>query len=301
MQLHRYPFKAMGSLCELQLYAPSLAAADSAAAQAQRELQRLEAVYSRYREDSLVTRINRSAGRAEGIELDAETAALLDYAQQAWRESDGLFDITSGVLRRVWDFKSGRLPAQGEIDAVLPRIGWDKLRWENPRLWLPAGMELDFGGYVKEYAADCAARVCRAAGIAHGLVDLGGDIALVGPHPDGGPWQVGIRNPRDPERALARIPLTAGAIASSGDYERYLEIGGQRYCHILNPKTGWPVQGLAGVSVVAEHCLIAGTATTVAMLKGADEGPRWLAALGLPYLCIRPDGRLLGSAIPTAG
>ncbi len=292
MQFFRYPFKAMGSLCELQLYAPAAATAEAAAATAQRELQRLESVYSRYRDASLVTRINRSAGSTEGIEVDAETAALLDYAQQAWRESGGLFDITSGVLRRVWDFKSGRLPAPAEIDAVLPRIGWDKLRWEKPRLWLPAGMELDFGGYVKEYAADCAARACRAAGIAHGLVDLGGDIALVGPHPDGSPWQVGIRNPRDPDRAIARIPLATGAIASSGDYERFMEIGGQRYCHILNPKTGWPVQGLAGVSVVAEHCLIAGTATTVAMLKGAIEGPRWLAALGLRYFAVHPDGRI---------
>jgi thiamine biosynthesis lipoprotein len=297
MQLFRYPFKVMGSPCELQLYASAQSQADAAAALAQRELLRLETAYSRFRDDSLATRINRSAGSAQGIEVDAETAGLLDYAQQAWQQSDGLFDITSGVLRQVWDFKSQRLPAQAQIDAMLPRIGWQRLRWERPRLWLPRGMELDFGGYVKEYAADSAARVCREAGIRHGLVELGGDIALVGPHPDGRPWEVGIRNPRAPEKAIARIPLAQGAIASSGDYERYMNIGGHRYCHILNPKTGWPVQGLAGVSVVAEQCLIAGTASTVAMLKGEVEGPDWLAELGLTWLCIRPDGSLRGTAI----
>ena len=295
MHLFHYPFKAMGSLCELQLYAPAQARADAAAALAQRELQRIETVYSRFRDDSLTTRINRSAGDAQGIEVDAETAGLLDYAQQAWRQSDGLFDITSGVLRGAWDFKSGRLPTQAQIDAILPRIGWHRLRWKKPRLWLPAGMELDFGGYVKEYAADVAARVCREAGIRNGLVDLGGDIALVGAHPDGKPWQVGIRNPRAPEKAIARIPLSYGAIASSGDYERYMEIEGRRYCHILNPKTGWPVEGLSGISVVATQCLVAGTASTVAMLKGPEDGPRWLSELGLPWLAVDAQGRLSGS------
>jgi thiamine biosynthesis lipoprotein len=295
MQLYRFPFKAMGSPCELQLYATSPAQADEAAAQAQHEMQRLESVYSRFRDDSLTTRINRSAGSAQGVEVDDETAGLLDYAQQAWMQSDGLFDITSGVLRQAWNFKSGRLPTQAQLDSVLPRIGWQRVRWKKPRLWLPAGMELDFGGYVKEYAADSAARVCREAGIRHGLVELGGDISLVGTHPDGAPWQVGIRNPRAPEQAIARIPLGHGAIASSGDYERYMEVGGQRYCHILNPKTGWPVEGLRAVSVVAEQCLVAGTASTIAMLKGAEAGPRWLAELGLPWLAVDAQGRLSGS------
>lgn len=299
MRLHRYPFKVMGSLCELQLYAPAPAQAEAVVALAQRELRRLETIYSRFRDDSLTTRINRSAGSAQGVEVDAETAGLLDYAQLAWQQSDGLFDITSGVLRQAWDFKLNRLPMQAQIDALLPRIGWQHLRWERPRLWLPAGMELDFGGYVKEYAADSAARVCRDAGIRHGLVELGGDIALIGAHPDGAPWQVGIRNPRAPEKAIARIPLDHGAIASSGDYERFMEVDGRRYCHILNPKTGWPVEGLSSVSVVAEQCLIAGTASTIAMLKGAEAGVRWLDELGLPYLALDAQGRMRGSLAVT--
>src|SRR5204862_4852338 len=135
-----------------------------------------EQVYSRYRDDSVTTRINKSAGDPYGVEVDEETAGLLDYAAAAHEQSGGLFDLTSGVLRRAWDFKSGRVPEKKKIADLLPLIGWDKLVWRRPRLALPqAGMELDFGGFVKEYTADCAAQVCRASVIAHGLVELGGD------------------------------------------------------------------------------------------------------------------------------
>jgi len=296
MRLHTRSFKAMGGPCELRLYAPDAACAERCSGAAQAEILRLEQRYSRYREDSLTTRINRSAGDGRGVEVEEEDAALLDYAHTAWAQSGGLFDITSGVLRRVWDFQSRRLPSAGEMARVLPLVGWERVRWQRPRIALPlAGMELDFGGYVKEYAADRAAQAARAAGARHGFVELAGDIAVIGPHPDGAPWQVGIRHPRAPERAMAAIPLAQGAIASSGDYERYFELDGRRYCHVLNPKTGWPVEGLASVSVVAQQCLVAGTASTVAMLKGPVEGPAWLRALGLRYLCMDAQGRLDGT------
>ncbi|MDR3416402.1 MAG: FAD:protein FMN transferase [Nevskia sp.] len=296
MECHGFRFHAMGGPCEIRLYAADRAGAEAAAERGKAEVLRLEQRYSRYRDDSLTTLVNRSAGDTRGVEVDAESAALLDYAHTAWEQSEGLFDITSGVLRRAWDFKSGRLPQAGEIERLLPLVGWNKIVWRRPRLVLPLpGMELDFGGYVKEYAADRAAQACREAGAQHGLVELGGDIALVGPHPDGSPWQVGVRHPRQPERAIAVIPLDHGAIASSGDYERYFERDGVRYCHILDPRSGWPVRGLAGISVVAEQCLVAGTATTIAMLKGPLDGPRWLSELGVRYLCVAADGNLRGT------
>ncbi len=291
----RFAFRAMGSPCELRLYGPSERVA-RAADVASSELRRLEAKYSRYRDDSLTAQIHASAGRSEGIEVDAETAGLLDYAAAAWRESDGRFDITSGVLRRAWDWKRGRLPSRAEVAALLPLVGFGRLRWERPRLCLPLpGMQLDFGGFVKEYAADRAAALCRDAGIEHGLVDLGGDLAVVGPHPDGSPWCVGIRDPRRPERALASVELRAGAIASSGNYERCMVVDGVRYSHLLDPRTGWPARGPASVSVVAPHCLVAGTASTVAMLQPPRGAQRFLRALGLPHLCVTASGRVTGS------
>lgn len=290
-------FKAMGSPCALHLHpAPGVDVAAVGRACTVEAL-RLEQKYSRYRDDSVTSAINRSAGDSTGCEVDDETASLLDYAAIAHRESDGLFDITSGVLRRAWDFRSGRLPSSEALEAARSRVGWHRLEWRRPRLVLPTGMELDFGGFVKEYAADRLAELARECGVHHGLVDLGGDLAAIGPHPDGSPWQVGVRDPRDPRRAIAAVPLARGGIASSGDYERSMVVAGRRYCHILDPRTGWPVEGLASVSVVASHCLIAGTASTVAMLKGGGEGPRWLDTLGLPNVRVHPGGTLSGTRL----
>ncbi len=289
-------FQAMGSPCEIQLQAEEGPRGAGAVAAAVAEVLRLERKYSRYRDDSLATRINRSAGDPAGLEVDEETAGLLDYAQECWRQSGGLFDVTSGVLRRAWNLKSGRLPEPGQLEEIRSRVGWGRVRWERPRLSLPEpGMEVDFGGYVKEYAADRAAELCRRHGVGHGLVNLGGDVAIVGPHPDGSPWRVGVSDPRSPGTPLAVIALAGGGIASSGDTERFMIVEGRRYGHILDPRSGWPVEGLASVSVAASHCLVAGTASTIAMLKGRCEGPAWLDELGLPNLRVSHEGEVSGS------
>jgi len=300
MTPRRFPFRAMGAPCQIQLYG-SPGEVEAIARAGIAEVARLEARYSRYRDDSVASEINRSAGDPRGVTVDPETASLLDYADTAHRESGGLFDVTSGVLRRAWDFRSGRLPTAAEIDPLREKVGWQRVGWDGERIHLPmAGMEIDFGGYVKEYAADRVAALCRELGARHGLVDLGGDIALVGPHPDGSPWRIGIRHPRLPGVALAWIPLREGAIATSGDYERFMVVDGRRYGHLLDPRSGWPVEGLVAASVVAPHCVVAGTATTIALLRPADDGRAWLADLGLPHLCVdrqmRPHGSLAGSA-----
>jgi thiamine biosynthesis lipoprotein len=295
----RYAFRAMGAPCQIALHGS--AHADRIARAAIDETLRLEARYSRYRDDSVAAAINRSAGDPEGVVVDDETASLLDYADTAYRESGGLFDVTSGVLRRAWDFRTGRLPTEATIEPLLERVGWHRVDWDGRRLVLPlAGMEIDFGGYVKEYAADRVAALCRELGARHGLVDLGGDIALIGPQADGSPWRVGIRHPRLPGVALAWIPLREGAIATSGDYERFMVVDGRRYAHILDPRTGWPVEGLVTASVVAPHCIVAGTSTTIAMLQPGDRGRAWLAELGLPHLCVDGGHRVHGTLVAGA-
>lgn len=292
--LHRFPFRAMASPCELHLYGEDAAQVEAAARAASLEVARIEKKYSRYLDDSVASAINRSAGSPRGLSLDEETAALLDYAATAWEQSDGLFDITSGALREVWDFRSGRLPAERDVTRVLDRVGWQRIDWRRPVLRMPAGMQIDFGGYGKEYAADRASEVCLRRGITSGLVDLGGDVRIVGPAPDGESWSVGIRDPRRPSGALVSLDLETGGIATSGDYQRFMVVDGRRYSHLLDPRTGWPVSGLTSVSVVAARCLVAGTASTIAMLKGAG-GAEWLDGLGLPNLRVDVDGRVSGS------
>ena len=296
MQLFRFDFVAMSSPCAFHLYTEDGAAAELAALAAREEVARIEAKYSRYRPDSELSRLNRAAAAGAAVEVDDETAALLDFAVAAYEKSGGLFDITSGLLRKAWDFDQTRLPEQAALEALLECVGIVHLRWQAPVLGFSrAGMELDFGGIGKEYAVDRAAGIARDFGIAHGMIDLGGDLRALGPHPDGAPWRIGIRHPRAAEQILVTVPLGQGGLASSGDYERFMEVGGRRYSHILDPRTGWPCQGLASVSVLAEGCLAAGCVATIAMLKGED-GPAYLERTGLAHLYCEASGRWGGNA-----
>lgn len=270
-------FPVMAGTAELRVAGASGAVARRAIAAATDEVRRIEAKYSRYRDDSIVSRINAAAGSGTPVAVDAETAGLLDFAARLYRESEGLFDISSGVLRRAWDFRAARLPDAAQLAALLPRVGWDQVRWDDTPtaatrcIGLPlAGMELDFGGFGKEYAADRAAAVLLGAGLRSGYVNLGGDIRVLGPRPDGRPWALGIQHPRQRDATVAGLALGDGALATSGDYERYFEIDGRRYCHILHPRRGWPVQHWQSISVVAPLCLAAGALATVAMLKEQD-------------------------------
>ena len=299
LHFYRHGFNAMGSPCEIHLYSPSRPTANAAIQAVVTDVLRLEARYSRYRPDSDLTRINAVAHQGGAIRVDDETRYLLDYADTCYRQSDGLFDITSGLLRQAWQFESGRLPDQARVDALLETVGWHRVRWEAP--WLAfgvAGMALDLGGIVKEYAADRAAMLCRNLGLAHGLINLGGDIRVIGTHPDGRPWRLGLQHPRQPGQLIDTVNLRHGGLASSGDYARCMVVDGRRYGHILNPRTGWPVDGLAAVSVWAELCVVAGSASTIAMLKGR-EGIQWLEALGLPCYWVDVDGKRGGHGLST--
>ncbi|MBA2482986.1 MAG: FAD:protein FMN transferase [Nitrosomonas sp.] len=291
----------MGSPCAVQLYANTYKKAKQAEDIVIADVQRLEERYSRYRDDSFLTEINRVAAAGGSISVDAETAGLLDYASTCYRESDGLFDITSGILRQAWNFKSDKLPSEASIQRLLNKVGWNKLHWQLPVLSFPvAGMEIDFGGIVKEYAVDRAAALCWDMGIQHGMINLGGDIKIIGPHANGSPWCIGIRHPRHKHDILQTLEMHNGALASSGDYERCIELNGVKYGHVLNPKTGWPVKRMASVSVIGNFCVIAGSASTIGMLK-EDKGPVWLGELGLPHLWVDVDGVVGGSFIDAKG
>jgi thiamine biosynthesis lipoprotein len=293
MPLVRIPFRAMASDNELQLDAADPARARRAGDAAIADVLRIEAKYSRYRDDSVVARINRAAG-GDAVGIDPETAALVAYADRCFAQSGGLFDLTSGVLRRAWDFRHTppRLPEPAALAATIALVGWDAVEWSERSIRLPrGGMEIDFGGIGKEYAADRAATICIEQGIAHGLVNLGGDVRAIGAQADGTPWHVGIRHPRAQGRAIASVDLADGAVATSGDYERYFDLGGRRYCHILNPRTGMPVAHWQSVSVVAPLAVVAGSCATIAMLMEA-AGEAFLAAQGFSYVAVAPDGTL---------
>jgi FAD:protein FMN transferase len=289
MQTQRFPFEAMACGCEVVIAGIEAGRAAELAAAAIAEVQRIESKFSRYRSDSIVSRINAAAGR-QAVECDDETWSLLNYADKLYQTSQGRFDITSGVLRRVWNFREPRVPSQAELAEVLRLIAWPEVELVARHVRLPrAGMELDFGGFGKEYAADRAASLISGLGVVHGYVNLGGDMRFIGPKPDGEPWVIGIQHPRKRGEVLATLPVYEGGLATSGDYERYFERDGQRYCHILDPRNGMPVSHWQTVSVMAPYAVVAGNCTTMAMLAQAD-GLELLQASGMKYLAVDPQG-----------
>ena len=233
LQIHRLPFKAMGSACEVVLASHTQKEAESMAKLAIDEVLRIERKYSRYTTDSIIAKINQQAGRV-ALQCDDETWALFQFASQLFDKSDGLFDITSGVLRQAWDFKKPEVPTSQKLEALLPLVGWQNVVLQDQSIALPlAGMEVDLGGFGKEYAADRAVQVLKEKGVTHGYVNLAGDMRFLGPKPTGEPWMIGIQDPRVRDQVVATLPITQGGLATSGDYERYFELNGQRYCCLL--------------------------------------------------------------------
>ncbi len=276
-------FSAMASPCELLLEGVDESTARRLLTIAADEAARVEGKFSRYRDDNIVYRINHSAGRA--VEVDEETARLLDYAAQLYTLSDGLLDVSAGVLRRAWSFKPGApFPTDEQITDCLALIGWDRVRWEAPLITLPAGMEIDLGGIGKEYAVDRTAALLCAETEASFVINFGGDLYIRRPRADGTPWQIGIDDPAATGRhSVATLGVLSGALATSGDARRHLLHQGIRYGHILNPQSGWPVENAPGsVTVHAPSCMEAGMLATIAMLQG-DGADDFLSAQGLPY------------------
>jgi thiamine biosynthesis lipoprotein len=278
-------FDAMASSCEVLVETDDTLVAQRLGQIAAAEAWRIERKYSRYRQDSVIGAVNNAG--ACGITLDAESVMLMNYAAQCHLLSDGMFDITSGVLRRLWKFDgSARIPAQSEIDALLPFVGFERLTWNPPVITLPDGMELDLGGIGKEYAVDRALNQVTANFSGAVLINFGGDLCA-NQAPRTGPWQVGVERPGYDRDARLLLELSQGALATSGTTRRHFEKAGVCYGHILNPNSGRPVEHAPlSVTVAAASCVEAGMWATFAMLQG-DKAEELLQSEGLSYWCLR--------------
>ncbi len=285
-ELWRADFDAMASPCELLFECADAGAARRLARLGAAEAARIEARYSRYRDTSLLSQLNAAAGGPPRA-VDDETANLLDYAATCHQLSGGLFDITSGVLREVWRFDGGeQLPSAESVAALLPRIGWQRVHWQRPYFALPAGMQIDFGGIGKEYAVDRVLGLLQGAGATAALVNFGGDVAM-SPRRGGQHWRVGVERPGRAGRAALSLAIGSGALATSGDARRYLLRDGQRYGHVLDPRSGWPVeQAPRSVTVAAGSCTEAGVLATLALLRGA-AAEEFLHAQGVRHWVLR--------------
>lgn len=271
----------MASPCEVLMDIEESELAEQVLQAVADEAWRIERKFSRYRDDNIIYRINNAQG--DTVRVDEETARLIDFAQQLHQLSDGMFDITSGVLRRVWRFDgSDQVPTADQVEKVLQDVGWSKVDWSKPAITLLPGMEIDLGGIGKEYAVDSSASIVRAMTSCSVLINFGGDLVVTTPRSEQRAWSVG-RLVTGKDQAVALFELFKGAIATSGDAHRYLLKDGVRYSHVLDPRNGMSVaEAPHTVSVAAPTCVEAGMFSTLAMLHGKTAA-EFLDAQGLQY------------------
>lgn len=261
-------FTAMASPCEILMQVSDEYVAKQMLTLAYDEARRIEQKFSRFIQGNAVWHLNHAQGESRLIDL--ETLHLLQFAEKCYVLSDTAFDISACPLMALWRFEGQhRIPEQAEIDDALSHVGFNRITFNNNTLTMPAGMSVDFGGIAKEYAVDRTAQLLAQRWPHAVLVNFGGDIACPVINKDG--WQVGIENPHKLDNAAALLTIRQGALATSGNTRRYIEVAGKRYGHIINPKNGYPVeQAPLSVTVLAPNCVMAGMLATMSMLKGAQ-------------------------------
>jgi thiamine biosynthesis lipoprotein len=278
---HELTFQAFGTRCRVVFAAPAPRAPELKLL-VMEWVAAFEAKYSRFLPGSLISRINSAAGR-EPVPLDSETEQLFALCDQMHFITQGVFDPTALPLLHLWNWKAEPpvIPTEEKIAAALKLVGWRKIQRSSGCIFLPqAGMGLDLGGMGKEFAVDRVAQLLNAAGATSVLVDFGADVRAIGLPPDGRPaWHIGLDDPRQPGRCWCGLGLREGAVATSGDYVRRFVVNGRRYGHILDVRTGYPVDnGCQAVSVLAPSCTLAGMLSTAAFVLGPDAGMKLLEA-----------------------
>lgn len=273
----RIDFKAMGTNCSVQFVVESETKARAFGQALVGWVERFEARYSRFREDSLISRINAAAGR-EWVPIDEETETLLQLCDQLYLTTSGVFDPTALPVIHLWYRSLGRehpeVPSDDEVAEAMTKVGWLRLQREPGRIFLPQpGMAIDFGGFGKEYAVDQAAGIAEAHGLTHYLIDFGHDIRVAGTPPGLPCWHIGLEDPFKPGQCWSSLGITDHGIATSGDSIRAFVRDGRRYGHIIDPRTGYPVaNGCRSVTVLSDSCLQSGIVSTTAFILGPEEG-----------------------------
>lgn len=262
-------FTAMASPCEILFDCCKKTNVLALMSMAYAETKRIEQKFSRYIQGNCLSNINNSNARP--VAIDDETFQLLNFANTCFQISDGMFDITSGVLRKAWRFDgSSNIPSKEQVEYLMPFIGWQKVVFNEQAVSLPKGLEIDLGGIGKEYAVNKVTQLlANQLPDTSILVNFGGDIQVSQARKDKPYWQIGIESPQALQTQSAIVNIAQGGLATSGDANRFLLKNGVRYSHILNPKTGFPIESAPrSVTVASEQCVQAGLLATLALLQG---------------------------------
>jgi thiamine biosynthesis lipoprotein len=265
----------LGTIVEIQIQDNDEKKVEKAFAKAFAEIKRIDNLFTTYNENSPVWTINNFNDTI--IKVDKEIYNLLVLCDSVTKLSDGAFDVSLDILTRAWGFYSDNpsLPSESEIENALKSSGWNKVKLNNNQtITKQKNVALNFGAIAKGYAVDRAIEILKSNDIHSASVNAGGDVKVFGKQ-----WKIGIQNPREKKEILDIVTLENNSIATSGDYERYFEVDGKRYHHILNPKTGYPSTGLQSVSIINKSNTFADALATAVFVLGVEKGLNLIESL----------------------
>lgn len=284
-------FFAMDTYISISAYGEN---AENALDNCRKEIKALDSGLSVTNPDSEVSRINRSEGQS--VNLSDDAAKIINAALELSEKTKGALDISLYPIIKEWGFTTGeyRVPSENVLSEMLKNTGYEKISCDGTALTLPKNFQIDLGAVAKGYGSDRAVQILKEKGITSALVNLGGNIALLGPKPDGSDWSVGIQNPFG-EGYACIVKARDKFIVTSGNYQRYFEDNGKRYCHIIDPKTGCPVDnGLASVTVIGGSGLVCDGLSTALFVIGEEEAAAfWREQGDFEMIMVTEDKRVL--------
>lgn len=294
--LFKYQQVAMGTIIEITLIGDDEEAANKAVLQAFQEIKRIETLMSPWLDSSDVTRINRSAGKA-WLKVSPETMEVIKKAQEISELSEGGFDITIGPLTELWrEARKKKIPPSiEEVKEKLGLVNFKNIETDQKgKVFLKKkGMAIDLGGIAKGYAVDRAFELLKSLEYRNLIINAGGDLR-VGGLKNNQPWSIGIQNPRESQKLLARISVSDMAVVTSGDYERFFNYEGKRYHHIFNPKDGFPTDDCQSVTVLCKEGMIADALATAVFVLGPEKGYSLCRKLdGVECLIVDKEGKTI--------
>ncbi len=273
----------LDTVFEIAVYTEDSADGNRLLREAFNEVRELEKIMSRFVRNSDIDKINQEAG-SEDVQVDPRTLYVMEQSLHFSEISEGHFDVTIAPLLSLWGFGTGeeRVPAEEEISEVMPLIDYRKivLNTEENTVFLPEeNMAVDVGGLAKGYIVDQIVEYLLEQGVEKAFVNAGGDIRVIGDRPDENPWRIAIRHPRQRDQHLAVVPVSNLAIVTSGDYERFITVDGERYHHILDPYTGMPAEKVMSVTIIPPDCMTADALSTAVFIIGPGRGIDLLESL----------------------
>jgi len=266
--------------------------AQNAAKLAFEEIKRIDNLMNVYNDNSEISQINRASGKS-AVAVSADTLEVIDRSIKYARLTNGALDITVGPLMELWGFRDGRnrVPSDNELLEKLPLVDYKKISIDRIHSTVSLGspgMQIDLGAIAIGYAVDKAIQILKEAGMEKSaLINAGGEIYALGSPPGKRAWKIGIQHPRRKNDLLGILELKDKAISTSGDYENYFEVNGKRYCHIMNPKTGKPVEGIMSVTIVTDNTTEADALSTALLPMGVENGMKLVERLiGVDYIIV---------------